>query len=113
MNLEKIRSILPNRVRSFRNSKNLTQEQLAERVDIHPTYISRIESGKKLPTLVIICKLADALGINAYELLIDEAKAASSQYKIKKIINMINEAKPADVDTYMGLLNVLRKNRKK
>ncbi len=113
MNLEKIRSILPNRVRSFRNSKNLTQEQLAERVNIHPTYISRIESGKKLPTLIIICKLADALGINAYELLIDEAKATSCHYKIKKLINMISEAKPADVDTYMGLLNVLRKNRKK
>ena len=113
MNFEKIRSILPNRVRSFRNSKNLTQEQLAERVDIHPTYISRIESGKKLPTLIIICKLADALGLNAYELLMDEVRASSYEYKKKKLISMVNETKSTEVDTYMDLLNVLRKKRKK
>jgi len=109
MNLEKIRSILPNRIRSFRNSKGLTQERLAEQVDIHATYISRIESGRKLPTLIIICKIADALGMDLYELFMDEAKANSHDYKRKRLINIVNESNPANIDTYSTLLNALHR----
>ncbi|MBU4312790.1 MAG: helix-turn-helix transcriptional regulator [Candidatus Omnitrophica bacterium] len=112
MNLQKIRSILPNRVRTFRNARGLTQEHLAEAVDIHATYISRIESGKKLPTLTIICKIADALGVEAYELLVDERKVNSSDYKKKRLIGILNESKPDDIDTYSKLLKVLRGKRK-
>ena len=109
MNLEKIRGILPNRIRTFRNSRGLTQEQLAEQVDIHATYISRIESGKKLPTLIIICRIADALGVDAHELLMDEGKANSYDYKKKRLINIVNESKSTDIDIYSTLLNALYK----
>lgn len=105
MNLEKIRSILPNRIRSFRNSKGLTQERLAEQVDIHATYISRIESGRKLPTLIIICKIADVFGIDVYELLMDEKKASSYEYKKRKLINILNESEPTNIDIYTALLD--------
>ena len=109
MNLDKIRGILPNRIRTFRNSKGLTQERLAEAVDIHATYISRIESGKKLPTLIIICKIADALGVDLYELFMDEAKANSYDYKRKRLINIVNDSKPANIDIYSTLLNALHR----
>lgn len=108
-----MRAILPNRIRIFRNSKGLTQEQLAEKVNIHPTYISRIESGKKLPTLVIICKIADILGMEAYELLMDERKIASSDYKRKRLVNILRESAPADIDIYSTLVNALHKRYKK
>jgi len=113
MNLEKIRSILPNRIRTFRNSRNLTQEQLAEQADIHATYISRIESGRKLPTLLIICKIADALSVDVHELLIEEAKANSAEYKRKKIINIVNESKSTDVEIYSTLVTALHKRHRK
>ncbi len=112
MNLEKIRVILPNRIRSLRNSRGMTQEQLAEKADIHATYVSRIESGKKLPTLIIICKIADVLGVELYELLVDEAKANSYDYKKMKLINIVNESKPASIDIYSTLLNALHKKHK-
>ena len=113
MNLEKIRSILPNRIRTFRNASGLTQERLAEKVDIHATYISRIESGKKLPTLIIICKIADVLGVDVYELLLDEGKARSSDYKRKRLINIVNESEPANIDIYSTLLNALHRAHKR
>lgn len=113
MNLEKIRNVLPNRVRAFRNSKVWTQERLAEEVDIHTTYVSRIESGKKFPALIIICKIADALGINAYELLMDEAKVKSSDYKRKRLINILNQSRPCDIDIYATLLNALYREHRK
>ncbi|MBU3911370.1 MAG: helix-turn-helix transcriptional regulator [Candidatus Omnitrophica bacterium] len=113
MNLEKIQIILPSRIRTFRNSRGWTQERLAEQIDIHPTYISRIESGKKFPTLCIICKIADVLNINVYELLIDEVKINSTEYKKKKLISIVNESKPANLELYSALLGVLDKKYRK
>jgi len=112
-NIDKLRSVLPNRIRTFRNSKNWTQERLAEEIDVHATYISRIESGQKLPTSIIICKIADALGINVYELLMEETKINSHEYKKKKLLNILSESKPADIDIYSTLLNALHKRHKK
>jgi transcriptional regulator with XRE-family HTH domain len=113
MNLEKIRSILPNRIRTFRNSKGWTQERLAEEIDVHATYISRIESGQKLPTLIIICKIADAFGVNTYELLMDEINTSALDYRRKRLISIVSESKPADLDIYSTLLDALYKKYQK
>lgn len=113
MNLEKIRKILPSRIRTFRNSMSMTQERLAEKVNIHATYISRIESGKKLPTLIIVCKIADVFEIDIYELLIDEVEANSYDHKRRKLTAILNESRPSDIDMYYTLLDTLHKKYKK
>ncbi len=112
-NAEKVTSLLSNRIRTFRNSRGWTQERLAERTDVHPTYISRIESGLKLPTLVSICKIAEALDVEVYELFIDEAKVSSPDYKKKKLISIVNESAPANIDIYSTVLNALHRKYKK
>lgn len=39
----------------------MSQEELADRADLHQTYISGIERGIRNPTIMVIDKLADAL----------------------------------------------------
>ena len=46
----------------------LSQENLAERAGIHPTYVGPIERGKASPTLDVIVRLAAALGVDPCEL---------------------------------------------
>lgn len=46
-----------------------SQEALAFEAGLHRTYISLIERGKKSPTLAVIVRLANALGIKPSELL--------------------------------------------
>ena len=111
-NLLSLRDILPNRVRSIRLSKSLTQERLAEAADIDTTYISRIESGKKIPTVPILCKIADVLDVHIYELFLPEIKINSSDYKKKKLFSMVNESGPATIDIYSALLSSLNKLKK-
>lgn len=55
-------------VRKIREVQNLTQEALAERADLDPTYISGIERGIRNPSLLSIVRVAKALGIKASEL---------------------------------------------
>ncbi len=54
--------ILASRFKELRKSKNLTQEQLAEKTGIEKGQISRIENGKYNLTLATISKIATALG---------------------------------------------------
>ena len=55
-------------LRRFRQEKNLSQEELAARLDISPSYISRMESDLKKPSLDIIFRLAKALDVKPHEL---------------------------------------------
>jgi transcriptional regulator with XRE-family HTH domain len=50
-------------VRKMRVASGLTQERLAEKADLDPTYISGIERGVRNPSLLIISRLARALRI--------------------------------------------------
>jgi len=55
-------------VRKRREARELTQETLAERASLDPTYISGIERGLRNPGIKNVAKLAKALGLSTAEL---------------------------------------------
>lgn len=57
------------RVRARRKALGWSQETLAESAGLDRTYIGRCEAGKQNATLKTIYSLAEALGIEARELL--------------------------------------------
>ena len=56
-------------VRAIRKDKNMSQEELAFKADLHRTYIGMIERAEKNITLLNIEKIANALDININNLL--------------------------------------------
>ena len=58
-------------VRDIRTSRNLSQRQLAGRMNVPRTYISKIENGKAMPTLSSLERLASALEVDICMLLRD------------------------------------------
>lgn len=57
------------RIRKIRKEKNLSQEELSFKADLHRTYIGMIERAEKNITLVNIEKIANALDVKVSELL--------------------------------------------
>jgi transcriptional regulator with XRE-family HTH domain len=55
-------------VRKRREARELTQETLAERASLDPTYISGIERGLRNPGIKNVAKIAKALGLSTSEL---------------------------------------------
>ena len=59
------------RIKAAREKKKLTQEQLAELVDLSPMHVSVIERGVKLPKLETLINIANVLDVSADVLLQD------------------------------------------
>lgn len=63
------RAIVGRNVRLRRQAVGLTQEQLAFDAEIDLTYLGGIERGRRNPSLLVIVRLAGALGLRPAELL--------------------------------------------
>ncbi|MGC1461247.1 MAG: helix-turn-helix transcriptional regulator [Terracidiphilus sp.] len=58
-------------VREIRRTRHLSQRQLAGRMQVPRTYISKIENGKAIPTLGSLERLANALEVDMCQLVRD------------------------------------------
>lgn len=58
-------------IRALRAERGLTQEVLAERTELSVSYIGFIERGENVPTLTIVLDLAEALNVEASDLVRD------------------------------------------
>lgn len=94
--MEKILNKLARRIRELRKINKLSQEKLAEKADVHPTYIGKIERAEMNPSIVFLEKIAKGLNISLGELLTfpDDKK--------------LYESKAQLLDKAMELLNIAR-----
>ena len=61
------KKLLGKRIKEIRKFKGLTQEQLSEMIDIEPSSLSGIESGRFFPSLHVLEKIASVLGVELFE----------------------------------------------
>ncbi len=64
--------LLGERVREHRRSRGLTQEDLAQSLDLSVAYVSLIERGGRNPPYTTVVAIARALGIPASRIVVDE-----------------------------------------
>ncbi|MBQ8459334.1 helix-turn-helix transcriptional regulator [bacterium] len=74
------------KIKELRKRKNLSQEELAELIDINFRTIQRIETGRNTPSLETLSKLAEAFEIN-----IQDFFNVGHQKNRKDIIDEINK----------------------
>lgn len=64
----KILENLGKSLKKIRLERNMTQEALAEKVNIHPTYVGKLESGKNNVSIKLLFKIARALNSSLSEI---------------------------------------------
>ena len=67
-----LNQIFSKNMQKYRTEKSLSQEELAEKSELHRTYISLVERNKRNITLKNIEKIAHGLEIEPYLLLVEE-----------------------------------------
>lgn len=55
------------RIRELRKQKDMTQEQLADRANLHNTYIGAVERGEKNISMINVERVVKALGVSLAE----------------------------------------------
>ena len=66
------------RIKRFRSEKQLSQEELGEKIGVTRKHLSKIEIGDRAPTLDLLILIANALDVSADDLLVDNLKHTSS-----------------------------------
>jgi transcriptional regulator with XRE-family HTH domain len=69
------------RLRELRQQKDLTQQELARKADIHYTHIGRYESCKSMPAADTLKRLAEALGTTV-DFLMEGATQESAKVRL-------------------------------
>ena len=87
-------------VRDIRRSKALSQRQLANRMQVPRTYISKIENAKAMPTLSSLSRLATALEVDICALLQD-----TRSRKLEETASVLADPFLAEVATYIAHLD--------
>ena len=65
------RVIIGAAIRKQRKRASLTQERLAEKADLHPNYLGRVERGEEHVSLIALRRIAKALNARVRDLLKD------------------------------------------
>ena len=55
-------------LQGLRRERGFSQEELAHRSEMHQTYLSGIERGRRNPSIMILARLAAALGADLEDL---------------------------------------------
>lgn len=59
-----IRADLPDRLRAFRRARNWTAADMAAECAVNRAEVYRWEHGERLPSLPVLCRIADALDVS-------------------------------------------------
>ena len=60
------------KLQTLRKRRGLTLRQLGEMLEVHNTYISQIENGRKTPNAAMILKIAQFFEVTADQLMRDD-----------------------------------------
>lgn len=90
MNDKTFKKLIGERVRYYRNLKNLTQEQLAEIMDFNTKSISLLENGHNYIALNKVPKLCRTLEIQPYQLFVFDKRNIRTENTIMDIQELLH-----------------------
>jgi transcriptional regulator with XRE-family HTH domain len=105
-----------NKLTEIRKSRNLTQQELAEKVGVGISQMRRYEKGSSSPTLEVIKNLAITLGVSTDELIFDTSeRVAASRILDKELLRQfetVSSLTSRDIDAVKTVLeSIIIKNR--
>ncbi len=86
-------TVIGERLKKARLDKNLTQEDLAEKLDISVAFLSRVERGNSRINLKRLSQICDILGVTEGYIL-NGASSTSEHYLSSEFSSILNTASP-------------------
>lgn len=100
---------LGDKIRRQRQQKNLTQEKLAEKVDISESFMGHIERGDRKLSIDTLVKIAQELDISIDYLLLDTIKMEPDVY-LNEIVSTLGKKNKKQVKALLNVVKLLAEN---
>lgn len=94
-------------IRKFRRQNGLSQEELAEKVNISTTHMSHIETGSTKLSLPVLVDIANALQVTADELVRDSSKTNPNAVS-NEIICLLQDCEPQQMNVLSDILKAAK-----
>lgn len=75
------------RLRTLRKARGLTQQELAHKTDVSRIYIQALESNRRSPSMKLLNKLAEALGVVPSDLLESFPNDQNGRLQLEELFN--------------------------
>lgn len=85
-NFEELRIIIANNLAKFRKQSNLTQQELAEKINYSDKAVSKWERAEGIPDVLVLKSLADIYGITVNDFLVVREDAPLVKPRLKNLI---------------------------
>ncbi|MGN0838150.1 MAG: helix-turn-helix domain-containing protein [Pyramidobacter sp.] len=82
------------RIRTLRKSLGMTQQQLADATDVSRIYIQALESNRRNPSMKLLRRLADKLGVEPSDLLEDFTRENGGRLQLEELFD---SPKPVEI----------------
>jgi transcriptional regulator with XRE-family HTH domain len=94
-------------IRTLRQRSGLSQRQLAMRMQVPRTYVSKIENDKATPTLSSLSRLANALGVSVPALL---ECSTNDGARSKQIEELLSDSFLAELAPFVSKLDAMQRS---
>ncbi|MEA5014260.1 MAG: helix-turn-helix transcriptional regulator [Candidatus Limiplasma sp.] len=98
--------LLGKRVTTARNEKGLSREELAEIINITPSYVRLIETGKRYPSGPVVCSLCNALSVSPLYLLQDSLTIPQPD-PYDRIVKLLLSVTPGQAEIVVNLIEAV------
>ena len=78
---ESLLKALAAEIKSLRTGLGVSQEELAHRAGLNRTFVGRLEVAQTQPSLTVLFQLANALEVDAVELVANITKRAKNEHR--------------------------------
>ena len=95
------------RIREARKSKRLSQNELAEMINISPSHMSDIENDKKTIKLDILMRLTEALQVSADWLLRTDIPSVTSIHA-QELATLLSDCTPSESQSLIKMLKEMK-----
>jgi transcriptional regulator with XRE-family HTH domain len=104
----KVAELLGRRIRALRKSKGLTQEQLGAACGVNYKFVGGIERGEENPSLSILQKISEGLGMEVIELFRFHHEESDADKLKKMITDIIKDEKSERLQLILKIISALR-----
>jgi transcriptional regulator with XRE-family HTH domain len=98
---------LGEKISILRRQRGWTQDELAERVQVHTVQVSRWETGKMRPSRKTLQKIAEVLGVTADELRSGEQPLPQELSRDRELVERVQQIRELDPEDRAMILRMI------